>query len=178
MVRPDSGDPLTVALHCAELLAQRFGVEINSKGYKVLKHVRLIQGDGVNEKSITAILAALKNRGFSASNIAFGMGGALLQGMNRDTLRWAMKCSAVQVKGEWREVYKAPVTDMGKSSKRGRLMLYQDHHGQYHTGPIDAAHLGEPLLRPVFINGELFNESTFAQVRERADQAVGQQYHA
>jgi nicotinamide phosphoribosyltransferase len=171
VVRPDSGDPLMMALHCTELLAQRFGVDINSKGYKVLKHVRLIQGDGVNEKSITAILAGLKKRGFSASNIAFGMGGALLQGVNRDTLRWAMKCSAVQVNNEWREVYKAPVTDMGKRSKKGRLMLYQDQHGHYHTGQIDETHLGQPMLRPVFVNGELLNQSTFAQIRARADRA-------
>lgn len=171
VVRPDSGDPLLVALQCAELLAQRFGVEINQKGYKVLKHVRLIQGDGVTEKSIATILAGLKKRGFSASNIAFGMGGALLQGLNRDTLRWAMKCSAVEINQSWREVYKAPVTDMGKRSKRGRLMLYQDKNGQYNTGQIDELGLGEPVLRPVFINGELHNESTFAEIRQRADQA-------
>lgn len=172
VIRPDSGDPLLVALQCAELLAQRFGVEVNQKGYKVLKHVRLIQGDGVTEKTIATILAALKKRGFSASNIAFGMGGALLQGLNRDTLRWAMKCSAVEINQRWREVYKAPVTDMGKRSKRGRLMLYQNKEGQYNTGQIDERDLGEPILRPVFINGELYNQNTFAEVRQRANQAI------
>lgn len=171
VVRPDSGDPLAIALYCVESLAKNFGFYVNNKGYKVLKHVRLIQGDGVNEKTISSILAAFKKRGFSASNIAFGMGGALLQGMNRDTLRWAMKCSALQVNGQWREVYKAPVTDMGKRSKRGRLMLYQDHQGQYYTGQIGESHLGEAVLRPVFINGELLNQQTFAEIRQRADQA-------
>lgn len=171
VVRPDSGDPLAIALYCVESLAKNFGFYVNNKGYKVLKHVRLIQGDGVNEKTISSILAAFKKRGFSASNIAFGMGGALLQGMNRDTLRWAMKCSALQVNGQWREVYKAPVTDMGKRSKRGRLMLYQDHQGQYCTGQIGESHLGEAVLRPVFMNGELLNQQTFAEIRQRADQA-------
>lgn len=171
VVRPDSGDPLAVVLQCMDTLALRFGVEINNKGYKVLRHVRLIQGDGVNEKTISTILAALKKRGFSASNIAFGMGGALLQGMNRDTLRWAMKCSAVEIDGEWREVYKAPVTDINKRSKRGRLMLYQDQAGCYHTGQIDESHLGKPVLRPVFRRGELLNESNFAEIRARADRA-------
>jgi len=37
------------------------------------------QGDGVNEDTIRAILDAFKAKQWSADNIAFGMGGALLQ---------------------------------------------------------------------------------------------------
>ncbi|GHD62521.1 nicotinate phosphoribosyltransferase [Jeongeupia chitinilytica] len=167
VIRPDSGDPATVVLRCAELLAARFGTTTNRKGYKVLNHVRLIQGDGVNEASIRHVLDTLLTAGYSADNLAFGMGGALLQDMNRDTLRWALKTSAIRVDGEWRDVYKAPVTDPGKTSKPGRLMLFRDAHGHYVTGGVDAA-LGEPLLRTVYRNGELLANDRFAAVRERA----------
>jgi nicotinamide phosphoribosyltransferase len=53
-----------------------------------------VQGDGVNLSNIQAILEALKTRGFSADNIAFGVGGALLSSVNRDTHRFAIKASS------------------------------------------------------------------------------------
>ena len=126
VVRPDSGDPETVTLKCIEILGDQFGWTMNSKGYKVLKNVRLIQGDGVNERSIKNILANFRVHGWSADNIAFGMGGALLQGINRDTLGFAMKCCAIRVNGVWRDVKKNPITDSGKKSKAGRISLYKD----------------------------------------------------
>ena len=131
VIRPDSGEPIEVVSKVAHLLAEKFGTTTNSKGYKVLKNVRIIQGDGVNEQSIHQILQRLKDEGFSASNIAFGIGGSLLQKINRDTLKFAYKCSAIVVGGELREVYKQPITDSGKNSKRGRLDLIKDENGEY-----------------------------------------------
>lgn len=121
VVRPDSGDPVTIVKSVIQILDDRFGHTINTKGFKVLNNVRIIQGDGINEETIRQILLELTNLGYSADNIAFGMGGALLQQPNRDTLKYAMKTSAIKIAGEttWREVYKDPVTDHGKRSKRG-----------------------------------------------------------
>ncbi|MGZ8250126.1 nicotinate phosphoribosyltransferase, partial [Methylomagnum sp.] len=99
VVRPDSGDPSEVVLKVAEILDRRFGATLNSKGYKVLRHVRIIQGDGVNARSIDEILANLTGHGYAADNLAFGMGGALLQRLDRDTLKFAMKCSAIRRDG-------------------------------------------------------------------------------
>ena len=171
VVRPDSGDPPDVVERCARLLDQGFGSTLNRKGYKVLNHVRLIQGDGINEKSIAAILARLTSAGFATDNIAFGMGGGLLQHVNRDTQRFAMKCSAARIKGEWMEVYKDPATDPGKVSKKGRLDLYRlNSDGGYVT-----CRLGErPGDRPselveVFKDGEITREWTFAEVRARSE---------
>lgn len=103
---------------CLELLDSRFGHTVNSKGYKVLNNVRVIQGDGINIDSIGSILWVARDAGYSASNIAFGMGGALLQQHNRDTQKFAMKCSSVTVNGEEVDVFKDPVDDKGKQSKR------------------------------------------------------------
>ena len=44
IVRPDSGDAITNVLFALESLERNFGVTINSKGYKVLNNIRIIQG--------------------------------------------------------------------------------------------------------------------------------------
>jgi len=178
VVRPDSGDPETVVARTLELLAERFGTTVNSKGYRVLNTVRVIQGDGVNPVSIKAILDRTLKDGFSASNIAFGMGGALLQQLNRDTQKFAYKTSAAKVAGAWRDVFKDPVTDSGKRSKRGLLGLARDS-GAWRTVAVEGEQFaptggGENLLAPVWRNGALLIDQTFAQVRARmaADEAA------
>lgn len=124
VVRPDSGDPVTTPVQVIEELMDLFGFTVNAKGYKVLPpHIRVIQGDGVDEQSIIRIMQRMVDRKLSIDNIAFGMGGGLLQSLTRDTLGWAMKCSAAMVNGEWRDVYKDPIGG-GKTSKRG--LVYTD----------------------------------------------------
>lgn len=167
VVRPDSGDPVEVVPLAIEKLMAKFGYRTNSKGYRVLPDcVRLIQGDGVCAASIEAILAALKAQGLSADNVAFGMGGELLQKVNRDTQKFAMKASAACVNGEWRDVYKDPVTDPGKRSKRGRLALLREGTG-YRTVNRSDAPAGNVLV-PVFRNGQLLVEWSLDDVRARA----------
>lgn len=171
VVRPDSGNPPDVVEKCAVLLDRAYGSDVNSKGYKVLKHVRLIQGDGVNPTSIGEILERMKTAGFAADNIAFGMGGALLQQLNRDTQKFAMKCSAARINGRWIDVYKDPVTDPGKASKKGRLDLTRDATTrEYVTYSIgDAAASARSELVDVFRNGRVLKEWSFAEVRERSE---------
>jgi len=171
VVRPDSGDPETIVAKTLELLAARFGFDVNSKGYKVLRHVRVIQGDGVNPESIKAMLARIVRDGFSTENVAFGMGGALLQRLDRDTQKFAYKASAAEIGGAWRDVYKDPVTDHGKRSKRGLLGLVND--GGYRTVAVDAERFepaggGVNLLRPVYRDGELLVDEALSVIRERA----------
>lgn len=172
VVRPDSGDPVTVVAKTMALLAERFGTTVNGKGYKVLKTVRVIQGDGVNPDSIQQILDRLLADGFSAENIAFGMGGALLQKLDRDTQKFAYKASAVEVDGAWRDVFKDPVTDAGKRSKRGLLGL-TGGPGDWKTVAVDGARFaplggGENSLVPVFRDGQLLVDMTLEEVRARA----------
>lgn len=165
VVRPDSGNPSEVVVKCLRILDEHYGHTINSKGFRVLNNVRVIQGDGIDHTTIRSILFSMEVAGYSADNVAFGQGGALLQAVTRDTMKWAMKCSAVRVNGEWRQVFKDPVTDPGKASKRGRVTLYQDRDGRFWSGVED----WEPsALQTVFENGELMNEITFEQVRKNA----------
>jgi nicotinamide phosphoribosyltransferase len=172
VIRPDSGDPVNIVTETIERLMQNFGYEVNDKGYRVLpSYVRVIQGDGVSLQTIEAILNAMKLRMQSAENIAFGMGGELLQKVNRDTMKFAMKASAAKVDGIWRDVFKDPITDAGKRSKKGRLAVVQDANGQVKT--IRAQDLGnkENLLQVVYRNGVLLKEYDFDEVRANAASA-------
>lgn len=174
VVRPDSGNPPDVVERCAVLLDRAYGSTLNSKGFKVLNHVRIIQGDGVNADSIREILERLKMAGFAADNIAFGMGGALLQHMNRDTQKFAMKCSAARIDGKWVAVYKDPVTDPGKVSKKGRLDLVRDGvTREYLTYSLDEATSPQPSeLVEVFRNGDITKRWSLEEIRSRSDVAV------
>lgn len=174
VVRPDSGDPETVPVEVIEILASKFGYTVNSKGFKVLPpYIRVIQGDGINEHSLPKIIENLIAAGFSVDNIAFGMGGGLLQAWNRDSLKYVMKASAIRIdNGKWVGFAKDPVTDRGKKSKEGRLALvYNCGIGScsFKTIPEEVLKPGEKnLLRTVFKNGELLVDDTFATIRERA----------
>lgn len=183
VVRPDSGDPVEVVHRCLQLLNEAFGSTLNGKGYKVLNHVRVIQGDGVNPTSIRAILERITTAGFSADNLAFGMGGALLQKVDRDTQKFALKCSAARIDGQWVDVFKAPITDAGKFSQRGRLTLARHREtGEWKTVPVPPG-VGRPdeltlepgwthAMETVWENGELVRDQSFAEVRQRALEAL------
>lgn len=165
IIRPDSGDPLTVVMKALNLLSDKFGTTINSKGFRVLNNVRLIQGDGVDESSIMCILAEMMSKGFSAVNIAFGMGGALLQRLDRDTQRFAYKCSHAIVDGKSRDVFKNPKTDSLKRSKKGRMDLvylmgkYQTVQGTGHFGSV---------LNLVFEDGQIMKKFNLPEIRKNA----------
>jgi nicotinamide phosphoribosyltransferase len=164
VVRPDSGDPAVVVKQCLQILEKHFGYTRNAKGFKVLNNVRVLQGDGINHASIRSILYTITLAGYSADNVVFGQGGALLQIVNRDDQKFAMKCSAALVDGKWVDVYKDPIHDKGKQSKKGRVTLFKTEDG-FITGVEN----GEPeALETVFVNGVLIRDMTFDEVRANA----------
>jgi nicotinamide phosphoribosyltransferase len=174
VIRPDSGDPVKTLLKVFEMLFDRFGFTTNTKGYRVLpKQVRVIQGDGVDYESIKTIYEALTNKGIAAENLVLGMGGALLQKINRDTQKFALKCAHAEVNGQPINVQKSPVemNDQGemiksfKTSKAGRLKLI-DSMGGLKT--VAENETGEDAMQTVFENGELKINHTFEEIRERA----------
>ena len=60
------------------------------------------------------------------------LSGALLQKVHRDTQKCAFKCSYAIIDGQGVNVFKTPVTDMGKKSKKGKLTLEMEND-QYVT---------------------------------------------
>ncbi|MEO1049850.1 MAG: nicotinate phosphoribosyltransferase [Bacteroidota bacterium] len=176
VIRPDSGDPVMTLLKVFEILFDRFGFEVNEKGFKVLPpQVKVIQGDGINYDSINQIYAALKENSISAENLALGMGGALLQKLDRDTQKFALKCSYAEINGQGVEVRKSPkeidsdgnVQESFKKSKGGRLKLV-NVNGQYKTVKEEEYPDEKDLLIPVFENGEILTSSSFEEIKERA----------
>ena len=174
VVRPDSGDPVTVPIDVVTILMQQFGYTVNSKGYKVLPpYIRVLQGDGITFDSIHDILYFAAERGLSAENFVFGQGGALLQNVTRDDYKFAQKACAICVNGEWRDIFKDPVTDSGKTSKKGRLTTVQTYDGMIVSKRIeDLLPTDMDLMEDVFVNGVLLRDQSFEEIRELASKGM------
>lgn len=169
VIRPDSGDPPYIVRHTLEQLDAAFGHSMNSKGYRVLNNVRVIQGDGINRDSIRAILQNALDGGYSATNLTFGMGGALLQQLNRDTQKFAMKLSEITIRGERIPVHKDPATDHSKASKAGRLDLIETPKG-YETIVLNGKLSDDrSVLRTVFQDGAVLIDQTLDEIRARTN---------
>lgn len=166
--RPDSGEPVSTTLEVLDLLDKVFGHTVNSKGYKVLcNRVGVLWGDGIDYHGIRNILHAMKAAGWASDNIVFGMGGGLLQKINRDTQRFAFKSCAQKRNGEWYDVFKKPL-DASKASKRGRLKLIREKDGTFHTvGENERPEMFNWLI-PVFENGVILKRYTFDEIRANA----------
>lgn len=174
VVRPDSGDIVPMVLNVLRRLGDAFGATYNDKGYRVLNDkVRVIQGDGCTPETIQQIVSAMIAMRWSIDNIAFGMGGGLLQKVDRDTQSFAFKCSSVVVNGEERDVFKQPKSDPAKNSKKGRLALVLGSDGEvFNFETILESDLNgrTNYLRTVFERGEVTVLDTFDKIRERAAQ--------
>jgi len=166
IARPDSGSPTYMPIEVAKILMEEFGYTTNSKGYKVLPdYIRVIQGDGITDESLPMLLYNIIDAGLSVENFAFGMGGGLLQKVERDDLEYAMKASArCDTSGIWHDVFKEPLHG-NKKSKKGRLALqYTLTHG-FSTKRKEE--IGVDLLEPVYLNGKLLRDTSFSEVRCR-----------
>jgi len=171
VVRPDSGDPHIVPVEVISRLMQKFGFTVNSKGYHVLPdRIRVIQGDGITGDSLNRILFNLRMKRLSIDNIAFGMGGGLLQQINRDTCKFAMKCSAVAGKSnQWQPVFKQPVDQPDKVSKKGRLNLIRNSDGEFETVP-EKWEESRGVMPIRSINGLRYHTTTFEEIRGRVQE--------
>ena len=173
--RPDSNDPLTNVIKYSEQLGKLFGYHLNNKEYKVVNHnVGLLQGDGMNEKSIPEIYKEYIKTGWSCENFNTGSGGGLhTDGLCRDTDRWAVKVSHIEIEGESVNVQKTPKSDMTKASKAGLLKLHKSGNSfmtiQSSKEQFGANNGYLDVLQTVYRNGELFNDQTFTEIRKTAD---------
>lgn len=181
--RPDSGDMMENIPWLLRLQAESFGVVRNSLGYNKIQYVGIIQGDGVDRLNMLTLTGNILAMGFTACCVVFGSGGALLQKVNRDTLKWAQKGSALLVRrpcadpmydGEtediWEGIAKDPITDPGKKSKEGLMTTirnvqtgatkpYRLDEAPVPAGWVDVQHL-------VFHTGRLYNKVSMEQVHE------------
>lgn len=170
VVRPDSGDPVGVTRTLSKLLWDYFGGTTTPAGFKLLdSHVRILWGDGIGPSDIREIVAACAKDGFATANYVFGMGGGLLQKVNRDTQRFAFKSSAQKRNGVWHDIFKRPI-EGGKVSKKGRLKLIQRQDGTFDTALFSS--FDTDIMETVFINGKMYPGTVpddFARIRTRAE---------
>ena len=178
VVRPDSGDPPVIVPQLLDLLGEAFKEDVTttSTGHKLLPpYIRMIQGDGISVESLELILDAMAEKGWAADNLAFGSGGALLQKINRDTQKCAFKCSEItKSDGSSTQVFKDPITDKGKQSKKGKLTLEMGKDGKLTTVTEGKGSAEKDVLVEVFRDGALAIEWSFEEVRKRAAQAEQQ----
>lgn len=168
IVRPDSGYPPEIVTKVLEILGDRFGYTYNTKGYKLLNpKVRVIQGDGITHPMLGTILETIKENKWSSDNLGYGSGGGLLQKVDRDTMKFAFKASAIRIGGIWDDVFKDPITDPGKTSKAGRLKLVR-RGDTFATVRLEDTNEPDELVT-VFENGELLVDQDFADIRKRAN---------
>lgn len=181
VIRPDSGDIGEVLWKVLYLLREaRVSSHENSKGYQVMDNFKVLWGDGIDEDTVTDPFRLAMYEDFSADNIITGSGGGLMQvDINRDTNKFAVKGSNVIIDGESLPIAKDPITDPGKKSKKGKMILVRTPDIGFTKGSIQTLTTEQPeayellsdrdLLKTRFYNGEMKNYTNIDEVRNTLD---------
>jgi nicotinamide phosphoribosyltransferase len=128
----------------------------------------------------------------AAENFVFGSGGDLMQNHTRDTMGFAVKCSSITVdegypietgkvfdngvpEMVWEpaykdiDVFKDPITDSGKKSKKGKVATYYNAQtNDYIVGNVENKYPGYvTALNTVYKNGEIIKETTLDEIRSK-----------
>lgn len=175
VIRLDSGDPLSTILKCLDILEDYFGSTLDNQGLKHLsKNIQVMQGDGITRHSLKEITTGLVQNNWSINNVAFGSGGGLLQDCSRDTQRFALKSSWVEINGKLVSISKNPRTDPTKISKAGMLKLIclDAHKHEYKTLSFNSKeeydnYNSNDILRTVFENGEMMIREKWREIIKR-----------
>ena len=188
VIRPDSGDPVKIIcgdeeatdkwakMGLVESLWEIFGGTVNSKGYKDLDaHIGCIYGDSITLVRAESICSLLRTKGFSSTNVVFGVGSYTYQYNTRDTFGFALKSTLVVINGDEQQIFKNPKTDNGiKKSQKGAVVVYKDPaddtiHFKDGLSLEQANNCTNNLLTTIFKNGKLVKETSLAEIRERVN---------
>lgn len=182
VIRPDSGDPKKILCGDPEaeegspaykgtfvLLEELFGATVNSKGYKELNSkIGVIYGDGMYFDRYVDILTTMKEMGYANTNLVVGIGGLLLQNHSRDDMGFAFKATSAIINGERVDLFKDPVTDSGKRSHKGLMVLRKDPWLGYTTiDQVDANTEDTGELKVVFQDGKVTRPTTLEEIKSR-----------
>lgn len=180
VIRPDSGKPLEVIPKILELMMKN-GVDKNIIEEKIFfLNYGLLWGDGVTPEAMDNILLHVTMAGFAAENFVFGSGTDLVNNQNRDTNKFAIKCSSVKVQDDLADgmgnpaytdidVYKDPITDPGKASKKGRVTTWLDTETKTFISGVRSRQPNMhciDVVVPIFRNGRLLVNTSLSEIRE------------
>ena len=182
LVRPDSGDMVSITIGTIQKFWDEFGGTVNEAGYKVLDpHIGLIYGDGCTLNKVREIYETLAQLGFAATNVVFGVGAFCFHALfnpdnkftvlTRDTWGMAMKATHGVFGGQNVPIYKDPKTDKGglKKSQKGCCAVERVNDGTFKC--IDGFDTWVPnratVLETVFKDDCLINQQNFHTIRRR-----------
>jgi nicotinamide phosphoribosyltransferase len=194
VLRPDSGHPINVIKQMLAIMVNNDCFDTDIEGKALSTNFGILWGDGITPHTIETILKTFttyetipapdqtSTQPFAAENFVFGSGGDLMQNVNRDTQKFAIKCSSITRRYddpickdgqsgyiyEDIDVYKDPITDHGKASKKGKVTTWFDTETKEYiagiVGKQPNMHCVE-ALSVVFENGKLLKETTLAEIR-------------
>lgn len=182
VIRPDSGDPVKIVCGdpagateaerkgVVEVLWDIFGGTETTKGFKQLdNHIGAIYGDAITLERCEAICEGLKAKGFASTNMVYGIGSYTYQYNTRDTFGFALKSTLCVINGDEKQIFKAPKTDDGtKNSQKGRVAVFNNDGVLAYKDQLYLADtVDNDLLKPVFRDGTLLVDDTFAAIRAR-----------
>jgi nicotinamide phosphoribosyltransferase len=187
VIRPDSGDPVKIIcgnedsdnplekMGVIEILWSIFGGTITAKGFKLLApHIGCVYGDAITIERCKEICKKLKKKGFSSTNMVYGIGSFTYQYNTRDTFGFALKATYTKCNGEEKLLFKNPITDSGmKKSQKGKVVVINGDDDIVYKDGLNTeqeeifSNAGMNLLEAVFENGKLLREESLSEIRER-----------
>lgn len=188
VLRPDSAvHPRQELVMTLESLWDTFGGTVNKKGYKVLDiHVGVIYGEGVTLDSVTDIMQAITDAGFSTENIVFGVGAYVYSVLTtRDTFAQALKEQAAKINGKEYKTFKKPfdskfpggAEDKMKTSHKGAVVVKEIAGKQtvIDNLTVEQANADEDNeLQTIFEEGKICNKVDFDTVRARIKYSISE----
>jgi nicotinamide phosphoribosyltransferase len=191
VIRPDSGDPVKIICGtedaeyttdpeykgAVQILWDTFGGTVNDEGFKVLDpHIGIIYGDAITYNRAKEILERLAAKGFASTNVVFGIGSYTYQYNTRDTFEHALKSTAAVINGKEIQIFKDPKTDSGmKTSLRGRVVVIKSGPSYIYRDGLGLKDvILEDELRPIFQDGKLLVDDTFANIKARLASHLGE----
>ena len=137
----------------------------------------LIYGDSITLDRCKDICQRLAAKNF-VPTMVLGIGSFTFQYTTRDTFGFKLGATWVQIGGEERLIFKDPATDVGhmKKSLRGRVVVMRDFNEPPEINVVDGLDrehwenlvaTGVDLLEPVFRNGRLLRDETYADISAR-----------
>jgi nicotinamide phosphoribosyltransferase len=175
VIRPDSGKATVVIKKMINIMNENgiFNTEILGQDgvtRKASKDFGILWGDGITPETIEEILKMVIEMGYAAENMVFGSGGDIMQNVNRDTQKFAIKCSSItRLDGTEQDVFKNPITDPSKASKKGRITTFFDRDTKTYfvdriKNKIENNDIVDALVT-VFENGIMTREFTMDEIR-------------
>jgi len=193
VLRPDSGEPIEVLSKMIQIMKINDVFDTSINGKILSTNFGILWGDGITPEVIENILKTFTTYDFisethqssvtllAAENFVFGSGGDLMQNHSRDTMGFAVKCSSIDVTVDGNamtgspsyiksiDVFKDPITDSGKKSKKGRVTtFYNESTDHYMVDIVENKHPGyTTILKTIYLNGKIVNDFTLDEIRSK-----------